>query len=179
MKTQLNERILWFDGDVTVTSMNYLYNKLLKGEDISGLFVESITPEIEFYNKNSRSKLLVKEGMKPFSFEWNIPDVYKNLPLKKYILQLLEKEVTANKFTDQQIEDRINRVKLELGLWESADMTMLLKTLIYVVDQFKENNIVWGTGRGSSCCCYILYLIGLHDVDSIYYNLDIKEFFRD
>ena len=35
-----------------------------------------------------------------------------------------------------------------------------------------------GVGRGSSVASYILYLIGVHRIDSIKYNLDWKEFLR-
>jgi len=46
------------------------------------------------------------------------------------------------------------------------------------VNIFEENKVVWGTGRGSSCASYILYLIGIHQVDSVKYDLDLGEFFR-
>ena len=41
-----------------------------------------------------------------------------------------------------------------------------------------EKNSSWGVGRGSSVSSYCLYLIGIHMVDSIKYNLDIQEFFK-
>jgi DNA polymerase III alpha subunit len=42
----------------------------------------------------------------------------------------------------------------------------------------KENKIVWGVGRGSSVASYVLYLIGVHRIDSIKYDLDIREFLK-
>ena len=51
----------------------------------------------------------------------------------------------------------------------------VLKVLIYIIDTMRKNNLVWGIGRGSSVASYVLYLIGVHKVDSKY-NLDIKEF---
>ena len=42
----------------------------------------------------------------------------------------------------------------------------------------KENKIVWGVGRGSSVASYVLYLLGIHKIDSIQYRLDWKEFIR-
>jgi DNA polymerase III alpha subunit len=48
----------------------------------------------------------------------------------------------------------------------------------YLVDTLRKNNVVWGVGRGSSVASYILYLIGVHKVDSIKYNLDINEFLK-
>jgi DNA polymerase III alpha subunit len=42
----------------------------------------------------------------------------------------------------------------------------------------RANNIVWGVGRGSSVASYVLFLIGIHKVDSLYYDLPIEEFLR-
>jgi DNA polymerase III alpha subunit len=46
------------------------------------------------------------------------------------------------------------------------------------VETMRVNNIVWGVGRGSSVASYVLYLIGVHKIDSMYYDLDIEEFLR-
>ena len=54
----------------------------------------------------------------------------------------------------------------------------MLRYLIYLVDVMRENNVVWGVGRGSSVASYILYLIGIHKVDSVKHNLDYTEFLR-
>jgi DNA polymerase III alpha subunit len=50
--------------------------------------------------------------------------------------------------------------------------------MIYLVAVMRENKIVWGVGRGSSVSSFLLYLAGLHSVNSVKYNLDIKEFIR-
>jgi DNA polymerase III alpha subunit len=42
----------------------------------------------------------------------------------------------------------------------------------------RSSNIVWGVGRGSSVASYALYLIGIHKIDPIKYNLSINEFFK-
>jgi len=76
--------------------------------------------------------------------------------------------------TAQQTE----RVSTELELFIQHNMMDVLFYCKYLVDTMKENNIVWGVGRGSSVASYVLYLIGVHRVDSIKYNLDIKEFLK-
>jgi len=50
--------------------------------------------------------------------------------------------------------------------------------MIYFVDTLRKHNILWGVGRGSSVSSYILYLIGIHRIDSIKYNLNIGEFLK-
>jgi len=178
---KLKDRTLYYDGDSVVHNINFLYDKILKGESLDDIFVEEITSEIRKYNSLSgtQAPLKIKSDYKQPVTKWTIPDEYINLNLKKYVLERLEKEIESNNYTSEEIDKRIDRVQLELKLWDEHDMNMLLATLIYMVETLEQEKLVWGTGRGSSCCSYLLYLIGLHDVDSVYYNLDIKEFFKN
>ena len=57
-------------------------------------------------------------------------------------------------------------------------MFMLLKYLKYLVDTMRNNNIVWGVGRGSSVASFVLFLIGVHKINSLYYDLPIEEFLK-
>jgi DNA polymerase III alpha subunit len=75
-------------------------------------------------------------------------------------------------------EEQRQRVELELELYIKHGMIELLHFMKYLVDTLRKNNVVWGVGRGSSVASYILYLIGVHKVDSIKYNLDINEFLK-
>lgn len=70
------------------------------------------------------------------------------------------------------------RVSLELELFIQHDMFELLVYLKYLVDTMRSNEIVWGVGRGSSVASYVLYLLGVHKVNSIKYELDIHEFLK-
>jgi len=98
--------------------------------------------------------------------QWFMPDRYKNLDVAKYILDLCK--------TDYELQ----RVGEELLLYQERDLFNLLRYLIYLVDTMQENGIIWGVGRGSSVASYILYLIGVHRINSMHYDLDIKEFLR-
>ena len=62
--------------------------------------------------------------------------------------------------------------------YEARGMLDLLRYMIYLVDFMRENDIVWGVGRGSSVASYVLYLIGVHRIDSIQFDLDWREFLR-
>jgi DNA polymerase III alpha subunit len=177
--TELKNRKLFYDGD-SIVNVEFLYDFLLDGNSIqqNNIYINNIDKEIKQYNEYFEEPLTVKNSIKEYSNKWNIPKEYKNINIVKKINQLLKMELIKNDFTDDEMRERIIRVNYEMTLFKERKMADLLKTLIYIIDVFKEKNIVWGTGRGSSCCCYILYLIELHDVDSIFYNLDLKEFFR-
>jgi DNA polymerase III alpha subunit len=78
-----------------------------------------------------------------------------------------------------ETEEQTDRVSLELKLFIQHGMFDLLFYLKYLVDTMRQNNIVWGVGRGSSVASYVLFLIGVHKIDSIKYDLDIKEFLKE
>lgn len=71
------------------------------------------------------------------------------------------------------------RIDKELHLFIQHGMFDLLFYLKYLVDTMREHNIVWGVGRGSSVSSYVLYLIGVHKINSILYELDINEFLKE
>ena len=101
--------------------------------------------------------------------EWFMPDRYKELNVYEYVLS------KADTPCPEHIQQRIWE---ELDEYQKRDMHNLLRYMIYLVDFMREENIVWGVGRGSSVASYVLYLIGVHKVDSIQYGLDYKEFLR-
>jgi DNA polymerase III alpha subunit len=72
----------------------------------------------------------------------------------------------------------LQRVGEELLLYQERNLFNLLRYLKYLVDVMTQNRLIWGVGRGSSVASYVLYLLGVHRVDSIYYDLDPREFLR-
>jgi hypothetical protein len=106
--------------------------------------------------------------------EWLMPDEYKNIDLFDW----LSSRLANAEGKDIGFCGEIDRALAELHDFEKHGMTDLLRYMIYLVDFMRENNIVWGVGRGSSVASYLLYLIGIHKVDSFKHNLDYKEFLR-
>jgi DNA polymerase III alpha subunit len=76
-------------------------------------------------------------------------------------------------------DEQRDRVSQELELFIKNDMYDVLHVMKYIVDTLRDNNIVWGVGRGSSVASYVLHLIGVHKIDSIKYNIPIEEFFKE
>ena len=108
----------------------------------------------------------VSEYHKHNQSNWRMPIDYKDLDIAKYLLDICR--------TDAELQ----RVGTELLLYQERGMFDLLRFLVYIVDVMREQDIVWGVGRGSSVASYVLYLIGVHKIDSLYYDLDIAEFLR-
>lgn len=97
---------------------------------------------------------------------WHMPEEYSNMDIAQWII-------------DQcQTQEELQRVGQELLLFQERNLFPLLKQLKYIVDTWRKNNIVWGVGRGSSVASYVLFLLGVHRINSMYYDLDIAEFLR-
>jgi len=105
--------------------------------------------------------------------EWDRANQQKWFMPDDYCPNLVEMLYSTCNTTEQA-----ERVSLELELFIQHGMYDLLHYLKYLVDTMRENNIVWGVGRGSSVASYVLYLIGVHKVDSLKYDLDIHEFLK-
>lgn len=97
---------------------------------------------------------------------WYMPDEYKNFDIVVWLLEKCE--------TDEQRQ----RVGHELLLYVDRNLLTLLQYLKYLVDTMRANNVIWGVGRGSSVSSYVLFLIGVHKIDSLFYDLAIEEFLK-
>jgi len=97
---------------------------------------------------------------------WHMPAEYAEFDIAKWLLDQCE--------TDEQRQ----RVGQELMMYLERGLFDLLNFLRYMVQVMRDNNIVWGVGRGSSVASYVLYLIGVHKIDSLYYDLDVTDFLR-
>lgn len=116
-------------------------------------------PSDEFYN------LTLEDFDKILQSDWRMPDEYKTIDIEHWLVQNSSK-------------DNYQRLIEELNEFKSRNMLDLLRWLKYFVDTCRANNIVWGVGRGSSVASYVLYVIGIHKIDPIKYNLDWQEFLR-
>ena len=108
----------------------------------------------------------IEEFDERFQSKWRMPNEYKELDIAEHILSLCTQDY------------ELQRVGEELLLFQERDAFDLLRYMKYLVDTLRKNNVVWGVGRGSSVASYVLFLLGVHKINSIYYNLDIEEFLK-
>lgn len=97
---------------------------------------------------------------------WHMPDEYKKLDIAEWLLSQCKDQT------------ELQRIGQELLLYQERNLFDLLRYLKYFVDTMRKNNVVWGLGRGSSVASYALYLLGVHKINSLYYDLDIAEFLK-
>lgn len=174
----VEDYLLWPDGTISVdpdSIIDYIFRLSSRGVGLDKLNVTSITPEILAYNSVSDYKLVVKSRCADiFPPPWNLPERYKRLDLDDHLLELIN---VIEK--DHLYERRVERLSTEIFLFKQHKLEDVLRVLIYVIDAMKEKNVIWGVGRGSSCSSYLLYLLGLHDVDPIKYDIPITDFLHE
>ena len=164
-----------YHGQTIVNEVD-LIDGWLSGRRVSDVIIDDVEP-INIYNNwcnmyDSKDVITAHSEYKQDNYiekcmsNWAMPEKYKELDIVKFIN---DKELTY--------QER-DRVHLEIEMYRERGLIPVLRFLVYLVDLCKENNIVLGVGRGSSVASYVLYLLGVHRVNSIKYDLDIKEFLK-
>jgi len=147
--------------------------------DLGTIFLDN-DEECKKFNENVRKnhdslgvcKVFIEDDLTQEEFDkanqeqWFMPEEYKEFDVAKWCL---------SRCTTSEQE---KRVIAELQAYEERGMIPLLQWTKHFVDTCHENGIVWGVGRGSSVASFVLYLLGVHQIDSVKYNLDWQEFLR-
>lgn len=165
-------------GQVTISEKEAI-EALYQGLPIADMILDNLDRISQFNKSKEQNRdnfdllplpnLNLPEDIKDFDQAnqsyWFMPDKYKNMDIEGFLVNQCPKQ-------------NYERLVEELELFRQHNMITLLKYLKYLVDTMRENSVVWGVGRGSSVASYVLYLIGVHKIDSVKYNLDIKEFLK-
>lgn len=176
-KTDLSDYTLWYDGVIEIDPAN-LEGLFLKNIDPTKIAVTEITPDIAKYNRLAKDKITTKSEIDAelIVFDWQIPEEYLSIDIRKYVLDIASKKLSM--YIGTPLKSRTDRINRELNEYSKRGLLGVLKVLIYTIDQFKEHKVIWGVGRGSSCASYILFLLEVHSVDSIKYDIPLEEFFK-
>jgi DNA polymerase III alpha subunit len=97
---------------------------------------------------------------------WLMPQSYRDMDIAQRVLSLCDGT------------EELQRAGQELLMFQERGLFDLLRYLVYLVDTMRDNKIVWGVGRGSSVASFVLYKLGVHRVNSLYYDLDPGQFLR-
>lgn len=174
--TKLNnkaERKIGNDGTVPLDE-DMLIEVLYSGQQASSNSFFKKTDAIEEYNKWAKIFDLPQLNTEIPTIDhhqrqkhWFMPEEYKTFDIEQYVLEQC------------QTQEQMDRCVEELFLFSKANATDLLRYIKYLIDTMTKHHIVWGVGRGSCVSSLVLYVLGLHMVDPIKYNLDYGEFFKN
>lgn len=179
LRTELDDRTLRYDG-VSIVDPDAVPSALLRGVHPCQLRVTHTSPDVEQFNERvTRLEQLLLDHDEPVSIDlkWELPPEYLAIDLTEYMADKAADYVLTLSEPDQF--KALTRVAAELIEITKRGMVEFFKTIIYVLDTFRANGTVWGVGRGSSCASYILFILGLHCVDCVRYNVPMSEFFHD
>lgn len=172
LNTVLKDRVLWYDGQSAFDPQRL--------KDLIALYdvkhVTSNTDAVRTYNKHvsKTDEITVKTMCGELSTNWNIPDEYKELDVLQY-LAFKHADIVEG-MTDVEAESREYRLVSEVLKYKEFGLIDVLRTITWVINTLTTKDVVWGVGRGSSVSSYVLYVIGVHDVDSYAYDLDVDDF---
>jgi len=141
-------------------------NELMVSDNIDiDQFIEISNINFTKYNSTIQT-LNINEFDTALQDKWFMPEKYYTFDVSEFCLTKCVSNVEKE------------RVEIELSEFKNRNLIRLLQWLKYFVDTCLENNVLWGVGRGSSVASYVLFLLGVHKINSIKYNIDYKEFFR-
>ena len=149
-----------FLQDPTRTITNALVDNPI---EFNGFLSIENLPNLKQYNNLNLS---LEEFDKQHQSNWNMPKEYYDFDIAKWVLDQCKTEA------------ELQRAGEELIKLQERNMFILLQYLKYLVDTMRKNNVVWGVGRGSSVASFVLFLIGVHRINSLYYDLSIDEFLK-
>ncbi len=116
---------------------------------------------------NPNDDLSIEDFDRYMQADWNMPDEYKKFDIEGWLREQCP-----------PWDPETTRLEDELVQFKARNMLDLLRWLKYFVDICSKEGVIWGIGRGSSVASYVLFLIGIHNIDPIKYNLDWEEFLR-
>ena len=170
----VDEHVLWQDGSISVPSD--IITDYIHLASSGKLFTDEITPDIAEFNEMSTTPIRVKQKLDKLSTSWIIPSGITTINIREYLTDKLITEFESSDFSDDEMSVRIKRLDYEYNEFVNTGLTDLIYAILYVINRFEANNTVWGVGRGSSTSSYLLYILGIHDIDSVEYDLDFTEF---
>jgi hypothetical protein len=133
--------------------------------DKAALLLDCV-PDFVTHNASIDSNLTVEQFDCSQQRTWHMPQEYQQLDIAQYILEQCTTDV------------ELQRCGQELLMYQERDLFDLLRFLKYLVDTMTEHQVIWGVGRGSSVASYVLYKLGVHRINSMFYDLDVGEFLR-
>ena len=164
-----------------VLSQDDICDVIMQGRDLADLTRAMVDPEINTqalaaviddpdvimsWTKPDESGVSIDEFDRTQQSRWHMPKQYVDFDIAEHVLSLCS------------TQEQLQRVGEELLLFQERGLFDLLRYLKYLVDTMRDHGMIWGVGRGSSVASYVLYLMGVHRIDSMFYDLDPREFLR-
>lgn len=161
-----NNRVLLRDGTSIITAHEFA-RKTISGKDTS-MYLVSKSYDTDAY------RLLYGIDISGEIVDIDIsPEIESNNSIDALLTLIENSDRLRN--TDKEFD----RIETELDFFIRTNNISFIYSIIELINKFKVDGVVWGVGRGSSCASYVLYLLGVHDVDCIKYKIPFSELSKE
>lgn len=167
IKFDFGDRVIFKDGCVILRDAG-LKKLLLQGKTLEGItaFESDLVTK---FNRYSHYKINTNNST--FDPKWITPEPYCSLDLTDKCIEQLHLLNLWN-------EPYQVRVSEELAFIEEHKLENFIRAVFWICTIMDQHNLIRGVGRGSSCASLVLYLLDIHCVDPVKYDIPYTEFFR-
>lgn len=169
----IDNRFISECGNMVLTTEGVI-DMMMLAKDMHGVLIEN-TPELI-------KGLPVLEGAIVYD-----PDTDDVKEIKWAMFDMTETEIIDEiidrckngKHADLMNDDAyMNRIEQELVEVVNEQQEGFILSVAMICDTLDQNGILRGFGRGSSCASLLLFMLGVHDVDPVMYDIPMSEFFK-
>lgn len=76
-------------------------------------------------------------------------------------------------------EKYVERLADEIDFFDATGNITFVISLESLISRFREDDVLWGVGRGSACASLVLYVLGVHDIDPVLYDIPFVEMSKE
>ena len=163
----LKDRVLFLDG-ISLVPDDVAMKKIKEIGYIPKHFKVQQSRDSEEYDRINGTSVTYAS-----CFEKIDPEYITNTKLPELVDFLYK-----NKRDDTDDITHKSRLDTELYFFASHKKTEFLCNIKDFIDKLRADDVVWG-GRGSSCASYVLYLIGVHAINPIKFDINFSEFSKE
>lgn len=170
LEDRQNSRILFEDG-ISLVDNTVLAKMILKGTEIPDTVKTIGGKDVDVFKTVFGTDL---------SFDENTDRSLQN-PIHLNDEASFEQLVSLIRQSPRFVNDEkiLDRLEKELEFFNRTGNIGFLLAVNRLFQKFKEDGVVWGIGRGSACASLVLYILGVHDIDPVKYDIRFSELSKD
>lgn len=170
LEDRQNSRILFEDG-VSLVDNTVLAKMILKGVEIPPTLKTIDGKAVDVFNTVFGVDLSFDETT---DRELQAPEHLNDAASFERLVSLIKQ---SERFVVK--EETLDRLEKELEFFSRTGNIGFLLAVQQLFQKFKDDGVVWGVGRGSACASMVLYILGVHDIDPVKYDIRFSELSKD
>lgn len=164
-----NGRTLLRDGTSLLSSFGYAKNVITSKliDECTKVASDFHSETYDYLNKTDLSCEVVDIKPEPQSHQHSEEQLERLISM----IEKSERMVDSDEFYD--------RIEKELEYFTRSKNITFILSCFDLVEKFRQDGIVWGVGRGSSCASLIFYLLEINDINPLTFNIPFSELSKE